>query len=132
MSNLEQAAQPLAAERKRNFCERCGKRLGGADHIHTCTPPQPAPQAAIEQEPVAWINCNVLTGKLILGWECESELASEPLYTSPPAHSWVGLTDKEVRTAYCTISDKEWAIGGMEDATKFTRAIEAKLKEKNT
>ena len=85
-----------------------------------------------KQEPVAWINCNVLTGKLILGWECESELASEPLYTSPPAHSWVGLTDKEVRTAYCTISDKEWAIGGMEDATKFTRAIEAKLKEKNT
>lgn len=46
--------QPLAVERERNFCERCGKRLGGADHIHTCTPPQPAPQAAIEQEPVAW------------------------------------------------------------------------------
>jgi hypothetical protein len=42
--------QPLAVERERNFCERCGKRLGGADHIHTCTPPQ----SAIEQEPVAW------------------------------------------------------------------------------
>ena len=25
---------------ERNFCERCGKRLGAADHIHTCTPPQ--------------------------------------------------------------------------------------------
>ena len=24
---------------ERNFCERCGKRLGVADHIHTCTPP---------------------------------------------------------------------------------------------
>jgi hypothetical protein len=23
--------------RERNFCERCGKRLG--DYIHTCTPP---------------------------------------------------------------------------------------------
>lgn len=23
----------------RNFCERCGKRLGGVDSIHTCTPP---------------------------------------------------------------------------------------------
>ena len=28
------------AGRERNFCERCGKRLGAADHIHTCTPPQ--------------------------------------------------------------------------------------------
>jgi hypothetical protein len=33
------------AVQKRNFCERCGKRLGGEGHIHTCTPPaaQPAP-----------------------------------------------------------------------------------------
>ena len=28
------------AGREWNFCERCGKRLGAADHIHTCTPPQ--------------------------------------------------------------------------------------------
>ena len=30
-----QAAQPTA---ERNFCPRCGKRLGGVDDIHTCTP----------------------------------------------------------------------------------------------
>ena len=24
---------------KRNFCDRCGQRLGDADYIHTCTPP---------------------------------------------------------------------------------------------
>ena len=24
---------------ERNFCQRCGQRLGDADHIHTCTPP---------------------------------------------------------------------------------------------
>jgi hypothetical protein len=35
MTTLEQPAK------ERNFCERCGKRLGVADHIHTCTPPQP-------------------------------------------------------------------------------------------
>ena len=23
----------------RNFCQRCGKRLGTDPHIHTCTPP---------------------------------------------------------------------------------------------
>jgi hypothetical protein len=25
---------------EQNFCPRCGKRLGGIDSIHTCTPPQ--------------------------------------------------------------------------------------------
>ena len=24
---------------EQNFCPRCGKRLGGIDSIHTCTPP---------------------------------------------------------------------------------------------
>lgn len=32
----EALAQP---EQERNFCARCGKRLGGEVHIHTCTPP---------------------------------------------------------------------------------------------
>lgn len=30
-------AQPAT---ERNFCERCGKRLGGVESIHTCTPPE--------------------------------------------------------------------------------------------
>lgn len=25
---------------EQNFCPRCGKRLGAANHIHTCTSPQ--------------------------------------------------------------------------------------------
>lgn len=38
----------LAQPEERNFCERCGKRLGQNDwDVHTCTPPQ------LEQEPVA-------------------------------------------------------------------------------
>ena len=39
-----QARNPEATA-ERNFCERCGKRLGDVDSIHTCTPPaavQPA------------------------------------------------------------------------------------------
>ena len=36
-----------APVQERNFCERCGKRLGSG--IHTCTPP-----AELVQEPVAW------------------------------------------------------------------------------
>jgi hypothetical protein len=37
-----QAGKKAIAEleiQERNFCQRCGKRLGGIDSIHTCTPP---------------------------------------------------------------------------------------------
>ena len=45
---------------------------------------------------------------------------------------WVGLTGPEVDEAYRSVSDKEWAIGGLADARVFFCSIEAKLKEKNT
>jgi hypothetical protein len=44
---------------------------------------------------------------------------------------WVGLTGPEVDEAYKSVSDKEWAIGGLADARVFFCAIEAKLREKN-
>jgi hypothetical protein len=34
---LADIKQDLTPVHERNFCERCGKRLG--DYIHTCTPP---------------------------------------------------------------------------------------------
>jgi len=40
-ANGAQSVQPAA---ERNFCERCGKRLGDSEHIHTCTPPTQAAQ----------------------------------------------------------------------------------------
>ena len=32
--------EALAQRTEQNFCSRCGKRVGGIDSIHTCTPPQ--------------------------------------------------------------------------------------------
>ncbi len=49
-----------------------------------------------------------------------------------PKREWVGLTGLEVVEAYRSVSDKEWAIGGLDYARVFFCAIEAKLKEKNT
>lgn len=44
-------------------------------------------------------------------------------HPSPPQRTWVGLTDEEIDT---------WNIVGHESLREFVRAIEAKLKEKNT
>ena len=32
--------EALAQRTEQNFCSRCGKRVGGINSIHTCTPPQ--------------------------------------------------------------------------------------------
>ena len=36
---LGQDAALALPVQERNFCQRCGQRLGDAEHIHTCTPP---------------------------------------------------------------------------------------------
>jgi hypothetical protein len=44
-----------------------------------------------------------------------------PLYTAPPQRTWVGLTDED---------DIDWEESG--NLRDLVKAIEAKLKEKNT
>jgi hypothetical protein len=46
-----------------------------------------------------------------------------PLYTIPPQRTWVGLTDEEI---------SDIAINNPPMVHEFARAIEVKLKEKNT
>jgi hypothetical protein len=67
--------------------------------------------------------CGKLTSD---GWALYCVKCSEPM------RGWVGLTDEELVAAYMSVGDKEWAIAGMEDATKHAKAIEAKLRELNT
>jgi hypothetical protein len=52
------------------------------------------------------------------GWEWVA------LYTHPPQRTWVGLTDEEK-----LVANQMWRVM---DADGFIKAIEAKLKEKNT
>jgi hypothetical protein len=63
-----------------------------------------------EQEPVAWM---MLENKLV------------PIYIAPPQREWQGLTDEELKEIYRQ-------DGLIFKPLKFYRAIEAKLKEKNT
>jgi hypothetical protein len=91
------------AVQERNFCERCGKRLGGEGHIHTCTPPaaQPAPVKTYHD------------GK---PW---------PVAPKP----WVGLSEEEVE-AYDSWAD--FQVGcGRQTLFDMVRDIESKLKGKN-
>jgi hypothetical protein len=51
---------------------------------------------------------------------------NQPLYTTPPQRTWVGLTDEEIEDFVSAL----WPVGA--GAGKLLRAVEAKLKEKNT
>ena len=98
-----------------------------------------------EQEPVLWLktwsdgSVDVLKIKSHLFTDHELE----PLYTAPPkAAEWVGLTDEQVEDEWELITGHS-IFGGdrsegramyisPDEVIEFSRAIEAKLKEKNT
>ena len=88
----------------------------------------PVKDSLITAEPVAWMSDSDV------GFYKEEfgNYPCVPLYAAPPRREWVGLTGPEVDEAYKSVSDKEWAIGGLTDARVFFCAIEAKLREKNT
>lgn len=80
-----------------------------------------------EQEPVAWFRNEDIFGNQEMepvfyatkAWE-----NCQPLYTTPPQRTWVGLTDKEAHELWeSTDSDDDWEL---------MKRTEAKLKEKNT
>jgi hypothetical protein len=75
-----------------------------------------------EQEPVAWMSLN----KERLEFSRKDTVYGShtiPLYTTPPQRTWVGLTGEEM--------DEIWA-DQKRTGESITRAIETKLKEKNT
>jgi len=126
-------AQPAPVQ-ERNFCERCGKRLGSG--IHTCTP---SAQPAFVQEPVADVymagsmKTNIGTnGRVVYVSTVYSEkplVKGDKLYTAPPAaqRQWVGLTETEFEALHWKA--KGYVATGLMDVV---RMVEAKLKEKNT
>ena len=78
------------------------------------------------QEPVAWMREDgqrVTTASDRHNYPDYETRYSIPLYTHPPQRTWVGLTDEEVWSA----------CDGVDGSVpRYAKAIEAKLKEKNT
>ena len=109
---------------------------GGLHEVVQCRDAITAIKAALEakDEPVAYIyEFWADRGHKGLSFEKERSADNTPLYTTPPPvaephkRTWVGLTDDEIVliVAECAASHQHTDI-------HFARAIEAKLKEKNT
>ena len=96
-------------------------------------------KAQPEQEPVAWRTFDGEGGYEYRSYDTNEQYAQEweqrnpkhkgwgePLYTTPPQRTWVGLTDKEAMQICvdCGCMSEDWLT--------LLDAIEAKLKEKNT
>jgi hypothetical protein len=89
-----------------------------------------------EQEPVAWM---LYDGQAFETNRCDYHDGAEwtPLYTHPPRREWQGLTVEFIREA---IDDNGldwhngWTVGddSVNRYLNLARAIEAKLKERNT
>ena len=88
-------------------------------------------EQAEKRKPVAWMYVN-------FDDECEQIEYGEPfddpsvtpLYAAPPARQWVGLTDEEVEQVFPAIATYHAANKTLYHS--IARAIEVKLKEKNT
>jgi hypothetical protein len=76
-----------------------------------------------EQEPVAWRDRTY--GTLMH----QEWLDADPLYTTPPQRTWVGLTDEEIDYLYV---EHRGDGGPTAICEQFAKAYEAYLKEKNT
>jgi hypothetical protein len=85
----------------------------------------------VVEPPIAWKG-ETEEGRVGLGWD-KIEMQEDypfviPLYTSPPKREWVDLTDEEITDAY---AGGMWILAKYPNKA-FARAIEAKLREKNT
>ena len=94
------------------------------------------PSDSVEHEPVAWIGDSPTrgNGKRLFWTKGEAyhyATTHYPLYTTPPQRTWVGLTDVEWEAMYDKFAKYQEYGAFASGWDKFTRAIEAKLKELN-
>jgi len=79
-----------------------------------------------DQEPVAWTVDGLITDFSRDFSAYKTKTYTRPLYTAPPQREWQGLTDEEI------MSLLPGAVRLPPGWSETVRAIEAKLKEKNT
>jgi hypothetical protein len=85
-----------------------------------------------EPEPVAWTVGGLITDFSRDFSAYKTKAYTRPLYTTPPQREWQGLTDEEMSEAYNMKYNIYKEHVEYVDFVLIYRAIEAKLKEKNT
>jgi len=80
-----------------------------------------------ESEPVAWTVGGLITDFSRDFSAYKTKTYTRPLYTAPPQREWQGLTDEEYEAMA-----EQYVTNYYFDTLKYARAVEAKLKEKNT
>ena len=80
-----------------------------------------------EPEPVAWTVGGLITDFSRDFSAYKTKTYTRPLYTAPPQREWQGLTEEEMAAAW---SESKGDV--LQRLKPFARAIEAKLKEKNS
>ena len=109
-------AEALAQPEKGLFIDLIAQHEGLADELaqdELCSSQEPVCEITVKNG--HWIDTNGFSGV--------KDLANgiHKLYTTPPKRPWVGLTDEEMQALWDRYAHME-----------MMRAIEAKLKEKNT
>ena len=83
-----------------------------------------------EPEPVAWKNEGDMGRTDWKVWAHGKPTATIPLYTAPPQREWQGLTDAEMMDLELSAHDLNSV--SIIALRRFGRAVESKLKEKNS
>ena len=83
-------------------------------------------QQPAQQEPVAWLSTDSIGERYLCFDKPLDNDSLQPLYSTLPQRTWVGLTDEEFES----IEKATLNVHGI--PKYFGTAIEAKLKEKNT
>ena len=73
----------------------------------------------IEPEPVAWLSTDIIGERHLCFDKPLDNDPVQPLYTTPPQRTWVGLTNQERSECWDTIPERAM------------KKVEAKLKDKN-
>ena len=84
----------------------------------------------IEQKPVASIYISSSGEREFDDWNCALPIGRNELYTAPPKREWQGLTFDEIFRIFRKMDSRNVFV--LPPEHDFARAIEAKLKEKNT
>ena len=130
------------------YLEESDNYLGSLDHSKPIAALRQAIEQIEKQKPIGWIS-RESQWRLEDGGNANgtvpihakpSNTSKYPVYTAPQLQNkWVGLTDEEMRelekefhAERVRTSDEEYLIIYPGDYWAWQRAIEAKLKEKNT